>query len=264
MSEDERDTASGVDVTITERRADITLRRPHVLNAMDEGVFEGLARAAEEVASAENVRVVVVSGEGRSFSSGIDTTSFGRISGTPEQGIARAQEGFRKIAALPMPVVASVRGHALGAGLQLALACDIRIVARSASLGLLELRYGIVPDLGGTQRLARLVGAGRAKKMIWLAERIDGAEAGRVGLAEIVVDDEDLAAATDDLAERLAAAPPLAVRAVKGLVESSYTLEHEVGMDREAIAQAEMLTSEDFAEAISAFVEKREPEYKAR
>ena len=244
-------------------RADLVLRRPEVLNAMSIEVFEGLAAAADEIAAMDDARVLVVSGEGRSFSSGIDTTTFGTVAGDPQEQIARAQAGFRKIAALPIPTVAAVRGHALGAGLQLALACDLRVMARDASVGLLEARYGLVPDLGGTQQLPRLVGPSRAKKMIWLAERIDGHEAGRIGLADLVVDESDLDKIVDELSESLAAAPPLAVREVKRLVDLSMTTGLEDGMDEEAISQKQMLTSNDFSEAISAYIEKREPRFTA-
>ena len=252
---------SVVEVRSNGHRADLVLRRPKVLNAMSIEVFEGLAAAADEVAAMEDVRVVVVSGEGRSFSSGIDTSTFGTVAGSPEEQIARAQSGFRKIAALSAPTIAKVRGHALGAGLQLALACDLRIVARDASLGLLEARYGLVPDLGGTQQLPALVGPARAKKMIWLAERVDGEEAGRIGLAEAVVEETDLDRTVDELAEAIAAAPPLAAAATKKLVDLSSTTPLEAGMDEEAVAQARMLTSNDFSEAIGAFIEKRVPKY---
>ena len=252
-----------VEVTTNGPRADLVLRRPEVLNAMSVEVFDGLAAAADEVAKMSDVRVVVVSGEGKSFSSGIDTSSFGTVSGDPDTQIARAQAGFRKIAALPVPTVASVRGHALGAGLQLALACDLRVMAQDASVGLLEARYGLVPDLGGTQQLPRLVGPGRAKKMIWLAERIDGDTAGEIGLAEVVVDAEALDDAVDALASALAAAPPLATRESKRLVDLSWTADLSQGMDQEASSQRRMLTSNDFAEAISAFIEKRVPKYTA-
>ena len=242
-------------------RADLVLRRPDVLNAMSIEVFEGLASATEELAAMDGIRVVVVSGEGRSFSSGIDTSTFGEVAGSPEEAIARAQAGFRQLAALPVPTIAAVRGHALGAGLQLALACDLRIVASDASLGLLEARYSLIPDLGGTQRLPRLIGPARAKKMIWLAERVDGSEAGRIGLAEVVVDPAELDAKVDEIAQGLIAAPPLAARETKRLVDLSTTTDLSAGMDEEAISQARMLTSGDFAEAIGAFIEKRTPNY---
>ena len=250
-----------VEVRTEGARADLVLRRPEVLNAMSIEVFEGLASAADEIAAQDEVRVLVVSGEGRSFSSGIDTSTFGTAAGDPQTQIARAQAGFRKIAALPIPTIAAVRGHALGAGLQLALACDLRVATRDASLGLLEARYGLVPDLGGTQQLPKLVGPARAKKMIWLAERVDGEEAGRIGLAEIVVESEQLDKVVDELAAALAAAPPLAVREAKRLVELSATATVDAGMDEEAVSQERMLTSSDFSEAVAAFIEKRVPKY---
>ena len=253
-----------VEVTITGRRADLRLRRPDVLNAMNWEIFDGLSSAADQIAAADDVRVVVVSGEGRSFCSGIDTASFGEFQGSPGEQIARAQAGFRKIAALPMPTVAKVQGHAFGAGLQLALACDIRVVAEDASLGLLEHRFGIVPDLGGTQRLPGLVGPGRAKKMIWLAEKIDGAEAGAIGLAEVVVGADQLEGTVEELAGGLLAAPPVAVRETKRLVDLAAHSEHGKGMDEEALSQQRMFSSHDFTEAISAFLEKRAPQYTNR
>lgn len=253
-----------VEVRFDNRLATITLGRPDVLNAMNWEVFDGLARAADEVADAGDVRCVIVTGEGRSFSSGIDTSSFGDIQGAPDEMIARAQSGFRKIGALSVPVIASIKGHALGAGLQLALACDVRVVAADAQLGLLEAKYGLVPDLGGTQRLPPLVGPGRAKKMIWLAERIDGTEAGAIGLAEVVVGADEVDVATEELATRIAAAPPLVVRQVKRLVTLAGAVSVERGMDEEAIAQKEMLASSDFSEAISAFVERRRAQFAGR
>jgi enoyl-CoA hydratase/carnithine racemase len=252
-----------VGVEIKGHRSDLVLRRPDVLNAMNWDLFDELAAAVDEIAAVEDVRVVVVSGEGRSFSSGIDTSTFGDIRGTPAASIARAQAGGRKLAALPVPTIAKVRGHALGAGLQLALMCDIRVVAEDASMGLLEGKYGIIPDLGGTQRLPLLVGPGWAKKMIWLAERIDGVTAGRIGLAEVVVPEGELDAAVDELAELIAKAPPLATRQAKRLVELAGTVPLDGGMDEEARSQMTLLGSNDFSEAITAFLQQRDPDYTA-
>jgi enoyl-CoA hydratase len=255
---------SVVELTIDGRRAAMRLRRPDILNAMNWDVFEGLALAADAIAAAEDVRVVVVSGEGRSFSSGIDSSALGEFHGSPADTIARAQAGFRKIAALSMPTVAKVHGHAYGAGLQLALACDLRVMAQDASVGLLEARYSLVPDLGGTQRLPPLVGPGRAKKMIWLAQRIDGAEAGRIGLAELVVEPADLDAAVDELVDGILAAPPVAAREVKRLVDLALRTELSQGMDEESVSQQRMFASQDFAEAITAFLEDRPPRFANR
>lgn len=254
-----------VDVQVDSRgwRADLILRRPDVLNAMDWSVFDAISAAVDELAAIEDLRVVVVSGEGRSFSSGIDTGTFGDLTGTPHEGIARAQAGGRKLATLPVPTIAKVHGHALGAGLQLALMCDIRIVAEDASMGLLEGKYGIIPDLGGTQRLPRLVGPGWSKKMIWLAERVDGNTAARIGLAEVCVPASDLDRTVDEIVERIAKAPPLATRAAKRLVDLAGSVPLDAGMDEEARAQVGLLASSDFGEAISAFIEGREPNYTA-
>jgi enoyl-CoA hydratase/carnithine racemase len=250
-----------VDVSFHEYRAVVKLRRPDVLNAMNWDVFDGLTRVAGEISAAPDVRCVIVTGEGRSFSSGIDTSTFGEVQGAPREMIARAQAGFRAVAALPVPVIAAVKGHALGAGLQLALACDLRVVARDASLGILEPKYGLVPDLGGTQRLPALVGPARAKKMIWLTERVDGTEAERIGLADVVVDSSEVDDAASELAARLQAAPPLVMREVKRLVDVSQRASLEDGMDEEAASQLTMLGSHDFSEAITAFMERRSPAY---
>lgn len=242
---------SVVNLTYSGPRADLVLNRPEVLNAMSFEVFDAFAAAVDEIAARADIHVVVVSGAGRSFCSGIDLSALGEFSGTLDETIARAQAGFRKLAALEMPTVAAVRGHALGAGLQVALMCDLRVVATDASLGLLEMRYGLVPDLGGSTKLPHLVGPARAKKMIWLTERIDGIEAERVGLAELAVPSEQLAGTVDELAERLAGSPRVAKRAVKRLIDGTHLLSQEEGMDAEARAQAECMTSPEFAEAIT-------------
>lgn len=252
-----------VRLAVEEPRADIVLARPDVHNAMNWEVFERLAQVVEEVTRRDGVRVVVVSGEGPSFSSGIDTTTFGS-SVPPGDLIARAQAGFRALAALEVPTVAAVQGHAYGAGMQLALVCDLRVVTTDARLGLLEGKYGLVPDLGATHILPLLAGPAVAKKMMWLAERIDGAEAGRRGIAEIVVAPDELRPTADDLAARLAAASPQVVRAVKRLVERAPRSTFGDSMDEVAAVQEDVMASEDFAEAIAAFVAGRRPQFRGR
>lgn len=242
---------SVVELTYAGPRADLRLNRPEVLNAMSFEVFDAFARATEELAQRDDIHVVVVSGAGRSFCSGIDLSALGEFSGTLEETIARAQAGFRNLAALPMPTVAAVQGHALGAGLQVALMCDLRVVAADATLGLLEMRYGLVPDLGGSTKLPHLVGAARAKKMIWLTERLDGLEAERIGLAELAVPPDDLTRTVDEIAARLAEPPHLAKRAAKRLIDGTHLVGQHDGMDAEARAQAECMTSPEFAEAIA-------------
>ncbi|MBA2724551.1 MAG: enoyl-CoA hydratase/isomerase family protein [Actinobacteria bacterium] len=162
--------------------------------------------------------------------------------------IARAQAPFRKLAALPMPTIAAVQGHALGAGLQLALACDLRVMTRNAKVGLLEANYGLIPDLGGSTRLPQIVGTARAKRMIWLAERISGAEAFDLGIADVLVDADDLKDAVTTLAARLIDAPLSPTRESKSLIDTAPLLPLADGMDAEAAAQERCMTAPDFAE----------------
>lgn len=231
-------------------RADVILNRPEMLNAMDFDMFDLLAEAVDELAGLDELRVVVVSGSGRSFSSGIDVSSFGTISGGPAEMIARAQAGFRKLADLPVPTIAKLHGHALGAGLQVGLACDLRVVATDALLGLLETDYGLIPDLGGSTQLPRLIGTGRAKKMIWLGEQITGDEAAALGLAEAAVPPSELDDRVDELAAAISQRPAVPVREAKALVNFAWAGDIASGMDREADAQERCMTDPSFAAAM--------------
>lgn len=255
----------------------IRLNRPDRLNAFTPEMWAELRSLGRSlVADPGDIRVLVVSGEGRAFSSGIDTSVFAEGLSVTEFGddapsrhdnpsvnaILNAQDSFTWLAEAPFVTIAAVRGFALGAGLQLALACDIRVVARGTRLGLLELQYGIVPDLGGTQRLPRLVGSGKAIELIATAAKIDADEALRIGLVERVVADEELWEVADELAATIAAQPPLAVRGAKRAVHAALdgrTVRE--GLVVEAEAQAVCLTSSDYREAITAFMEGRPPVY---
>lgn len=246
-----------VELSVEPPRADLVLRRPEVLNAIDFGVFDLLAECATDIARFPDVRVVVIRGEGRSFSSGLDVSALGSFAGTPAETIARAQEGFRRIAALPIPTIAAVQGHALGAGLQLALSCDLRVAEEGASLGLLEANYGLIPDLGGSTILPRLVGAARAKRLIWLAERVDAREALALGLVDLLAPPGGLAERVDGLVRQLDSAPPTPVREAKALIDRAHIRDTETGMDAEAVAQERCMTSPDFADALRRGLEKR-------
>jgi enoyl-CoA hydratase/carnithine racemase len=240
-------------------------------------MWDEMRLLGQELKDAPDLRALIVIGEGRSFSTGIDTSQFGgdlfggagaaAKSGDEDPlaaAILRTQEAFTWLEEAPYPTIAAVRGHALGAGLQLALACDIRVVARGARLGLLEHRYGLLPDLGGTQRLPRLVGAGKAKELIFTARQIDAEEAARIGLVEQLVDDTTLEQTVTELAEHIAAQPPLAVRYAKRAVDVGLNLPIRQGLRLEAEGQAVCLRSADFKEAIRAFTERRAPQYQGR
>lgn len=238
-----------VELSFSGPRADITLNRPDVLNAMNFEVFDGLAEAAAAILErSDDVRVVVVSGKGRAFSSGIDVTALGPIAEDMEGTIRRAQAGFRGIAGLPMPTIAAVQGYAFGAGLQLALACDLRVLAEDAKVGLLEANYGLIPDLIGSTRLPQIVGTARAKRMIWLAEKITAAEAHRIGLADDTCHSDELAERVDELAQRLQEAPFTPVRQAKALIDRAIGRSVEEGMEAEMVAQMACMTASDFGE----------------
>jgi enoyl-CoA hydratase/carnithine racemase len=223
-----------------------------------------------------DLRALVVIGEGRAFSSGIDTSVFTSGPGltVPDPGardadpvvdaVLRTQEAYTWLERVPFATIAAVRGYALGAGLQLALACDIRIFARGTSVGLLELKYGIIPDLGGTQRLPRVVGPGKAKEMIFTSGRIDADESYRIGLCEQLVSDDELDEAAVALARQIAAQPPLAIAAAKRAVNASLDESIDDGLRIEAQGQGVCLPSDDMKEAIAAFVEQRPPVYRNR
>jgi enoyl-CoA hydratase/carnithine racemase len=255
----------------------LVLTRPEKLNSFTAEMWDEMRTLGRELlADPGDLRALVVIGEGRAFSSGIDTSVFtgggGLVVDDPGardddpvvDAIMRTQEAYTWLERVPFATIAAVRGYALGAGLQLALACDIRIFARGTSVGLLELKYGIIPDLGGTQRLPRIVGAGKAKEMIFTAGRIDADESHRIGLCEQLVADEELEATATGLAGQIAAQPPLAIAAAKRAVNASLDTPIDDGLRVEAQGQGVCLPSDDMKEAIAAFVEQRPPVYRNR
>jgi len=258
----------------------LVLNRPEKLNSFTIEMWDEMRDLGSRLLDDPgDVRALIVIGEGRAFSSGIDTSVFaggpagdqlaagGAVEATHADpvvaGILRAQDAYTWLEEAPFATIAAVRGYALGAGLQLALACDIRILARGTQVGLLELQYGILPDLGGTQRLPRIVGPGRAKELIFTRAKIDAEEAERIGLAERVVSDEELDDEALELAEKIAAQPPIAVRGVKRAIAAAMAgATTREGLVTEAEAQSECLRSDDMKEAIAAFVEQRDPVYR--
>lgn len=259
----------------------LTLSRPDKLNAFTVEMWRELRELGQSLLDDPgDVRALVVTGEGRAFSSGIDTSVFTTDRSATDlddpsrprrhdddlvNAILAAQDSYTWLETAPFATIAAVRGYALGAGLQLALACDLRILAHGTKVGLLEFKYGIIPDLGGTQRLPRIIGPSKAKELIFTAAQIEADEALRIGLADHVVADGELESAATKLAEQIAAQPPLAVRAAKRAINAAVQgTELSVGLVIEAEGQATCLRSEDMREAIGAFVEKRAPRYCGR
>lgn len=245
----------------------VTLDRPDVLNAMDLDVFFALRDAAEAASSDDAVRAVVVTGEGRAFSSGLDTALFasGIGGGSPLiLDIAGLQACFTAYESMPKPTIAAVGGLALGGGIQLAAACDLRVAADDAEMAVYEIRWGIIPDLGGTQRLPRLVGLGRAKELVMTGRRVFAQEALSWGLVNRVVPRERLLEEAVGWARELAAGPPLAVAAAKRLAGGALDIPIPAGLEREAMINRRLLATDDFREAVMSRFEKRQPTFRAR
>jgi enoyl-CoA hydratase/carnithine racemase len=256
----------------------LRLFRPDRLNAFTAEMWRELRELGEELRDDPDLRALVVIGEGRAFSSGIDTSVFGGdafggdgLGAGPDAGsrhddpvvdaIMQTQDSYTWLEEAPYATIAALRGYALGAGLQLALACDLRVISEGTKVGLLEFKYGILPDLGGTQRLPRLVGGAKAKELIFTATQIDAEEALRIGLVERLVPDAELEPTVRDLAATIAAQPPLAVQGAKRAVNAAGTVATRDGLRIEAEGQAVCLRSDDMKEAIAAFVERRAPSY---
>jgi enoyl-CoA hydratase len=249
-----------VDVDVTGAAATVWLDRPERMNALDAAMWNGLEKAFAHLAGARDVRVVVVrSACERAFCTGLDLSSGAIDEGGLRATVRRYQRIFDAVEDHPTPVVAVLHGHVLGGGLELAMACDLRVCAADAVLGLTEARVGLIPADGGTQRLAKYVGVGRAKRMLLTGMRIDAARALDWGLVEEVVSRADLAATVDTLVAELVRAAPLAQRAIKHLVRTSFEAPRERGGSAEAEAACELAGSRDLAEGFTAFMEKRQP-----
>jgi len=243
--------------------ATITLNRPDVLNAMNEPLRRELTHCFSDLAVDDAVRAIVVTGAGeRAFSAGADIREFVEPLVPVRFREARRRLDFRQaMDRCPQPIIAAIRGFALGGGLELALACDIRIAAEDAQLGLTEINLAIIPGGGGTQRLPRLVGRGKALEMILTGARIGAAEALRIGLVERVVPVADLGGAAQELARTLADKAPVALRYAKEAVVKGLELPLADGLRLENDLATLLRTTEDRVEGAKAFLEKRKPRW---
>jgi enoyl-CoA hydratase/carnithine racemase len=248
--------------------ATIELARPDKRNAINAQMFGELGDAAEQAASDPGIRAVLVKGQGPSFSAGIDVTLLGQLAGTRGarfRSFARtAQRPFLTLAQMDKPAVAAVQGHALGAGFQLALACDLRLCAEDARFAMLEVRFGLIPDLGGSHRLSRLIGPARAKELVWTGRTVEADEAERIGLVNRVVPAETLTKEADALVRDVVASPPIPVSLTKSLIGRSEETSLETALERDAQAQATCIDTEDHREAVAAYLKKRPPRFQGR
>lgn len=243
----------------------LTLNRPEAMNAMNGALIDALRGEVEKVCVRREVRAVVLAGSDRSFSAGADLKE--RAGMTPEETRAflRKIRGIMDIVErVPMPTLAAIEGVAFGGGCELALACDIRVVGRNAKMGLTECSLGIIPGAGGTQRLPRLIGASRAKELIFTARRLDADALLEWGLASHVVDAGQALIRAHAIAAEIARCAPIAVEAAKAAIDGGLGVGISEGLLLEQRAYEVTLTTEDRREALRAFAEKRPPIFQGK
>jgi enoyl-CoA hydratase/carnithine racemase len=257
-----------LDYTVAEGIGTILLNRPHRKNAFTLEMIDEWAGILASARTDPDVRVIVLTGAGDAFCSGVDLSS---MTGERPGPLERKEHLTDHIHRIPYaledldkPVIAAINGVAVGAGLDMALMCDMRIIARSARLSEGYIRVGLVPGDGGCYYLPRLVGQAKALELLLTGDFIDADEAARVGIANHVVDDDDLPAATARLARKLADAPPVAVRTIKRAVYQSARADLRTALDLISSHMAVVTSTQDSAEALAAFREKRPGHYVGR
>jgi enoyl-CoA hydratase/carnithine racemase len=245
----------------------IVIDRPEARNALDPEHNEALAAAFEEFAADPSLRVAILTASGETFSAGADLKALiPPYRAAVERGESPAWTfgGITAANGVGKPLIAAINGHALAGGLELALACDIRIAVPEATLGLAETKWALIPGAGGTQRLPRTVPLGAALELILTGEPIDAAEAHRIGLVNRVVPADALPRAAAELAATIARRGPLAVTAAKQAVHGGPSLDLAAGMELEHALFLDVMGTEDAVEGPRAFAEKRQPVYRGR
>jgi len=246
--------------------ATVTIDRPKALNALNDETIAELDHCFVSIAGDSSILCVILTGGGdKSFIAGADINELavcdvitGRVKAD------RGQSLLFKIENLPQPVIAVVNGFALGGGCEIAMACDIRLASEKAKIGQPEVNLGIIPGFGGTQRLARLVGRGKAKQMTFTGDFVGAAEAYRIGLVDEVYPPDELMAKAKEMANKIASKGPLAVKAAKESINLGLDVDLKSGCEHEAALFAGLFASEDKTEGTNAFLEKRKAEFKGK
>lgn len=250
---------------VADRIATLTVNRPDKLNALNDATMAELGDAIDEVRERDDIGGLIVTGAGRAFVAGADISELSSQTPTIAKARARGGQGvYRRIETSPKPVIAAVNGFALGGGCELALACHIRIASDKAKFGLPEVKLGTCPGYGGTQRLARLVGKGRAIQLITTAEMIDAGEAYRIGLVNKVVPGDELIPAVTEMMKVILSNGPLAVGLCIEAVDRGLEMSLEEGLVLEANHFGLLASSEDMKEGMQAFLEKRAPVFRGK
>jgi enoyl-CoA hydratase len=245
------------------RVAVITINRPTKLNALNIQTRAEGAAALDELRDDESVRVVVITGAGeKAFVAGADIAEFEGRTAVTQRDVMTARSLFTAVDTFPKPVIAMINGFCLGGGCELALSCDIRVASETARFGQPEINLGIIPGGGGTQRLTRLVGEGKAMELILTGDMIDAQHAYNLGLVNLVVPAADLEAKTMELANRIAEKSPVALRMAKEAVKTAARANLDEGLRREIDLFALTFSSADKDEGVRAFLEKRKPDFK--
>jgi enoyl-CoA hydratase len=241
----------------------LTIQRPDQLNALNKSTIEELNQAFNQLDADENVRVVILTGSGtKAFVAGADIKEFASFS--VDQGEALSRDGqrllFDRVENMTKPVIAAVNGFALGGGLELAMSCHFRYASENAKLGLPEVTLGVIPGYGGTQRLAQLVGKGKAMEMITSANMLNAQEALQWGLVNLVVPQEDLLNKCREIAQKISNNSPRAISAAVASINAGFA-HAQFGMEREIKEFGLCFGTTDFKEGTTAFLEKRKPTF---
>lgn len=244
----------------------ITLNRPKSMNAIDREFLDELDRILNEIAGDDEIGAVIITGSEKVFAAGADLKEVSGIS-TPVDAhsfVSKVQSVFNKIDSSEKPFIAAVSGLALGGGCELSMACDIRIAAENAMFGQPEIKVGVIPGAGGTQRLPRLIGMGRAKELLYTGDPVDAQEAYRIGLVNKVVPVESLMDEAKKMAGKFVKQPRFAFRITKMVVNEGINMDLQSALAHEARCFELLFSTEDQKEGMKAFVEKRKPIFKNR
>jgi len=244
----------------------ITLNRPHRLNTLTTEMVDEMQSVLNDFEADKEVRCIVITGAGdKAFSAGADVTAFtGLTPSTAAEASAKGQALYSRLEKVSKPIVACLNGYALGGGLEMAMACDFRIAAENAEVGQTEMKLGLIPGWGGTQRLVRMVGLAKAKELIMFGDRIPAEEAAKLGLITKVVPRAKLVEETTAFARKLADGPPVALRLAKETLNYGTQVPLDIGLKLEAEAFGIVLSTKDVMEGVSAFMSKRKPEFKGK
>ena len=249
-------------VSVQDRIATLTVNRPEKLNALNAALIGELGDAIDEMQSRDDVAGVILTGAGRAFVAGADISELAHVSALEGKRLARrGQEIFRRFETSSKPTVAAVNGFALGGGCELAMACQIRVAGEAAKFGQPEVKLGLIPGYGGTQRLPRLVGRGRALQLLLTGEMIDAQEAFRIGLVNRVVAADQLLPTATTLIQQMLTNAPLGLAACIDIVDRGLELPLDDALMLEATTFGVLITTSDTAEGTRAFLEKRAPRF---